>query len=374
MDTSLHRLDAADGLGDGWVNSDPLFSENWFRIKDLKPRLAVDVGVRRHVYRRVPWYVLYRASTGTYHRVDARAFQLVGNLDGTVTVDALWKGAIESQGADAPTQANLMDLLAQLHEADLLTIDRRLNAEQLFQRRAKRTRADVKQRYLNPLYLRFPIFDPDRMLDWLAPLPRLLFSKPAYFGWVGLLLWAMTQLAPRTTQLYHEFAAFDFLSAVNGFTFFVVYPLIKMLHELAHGLAVKRYGGEVHELGLALMVLLPIPYVDASAAAIFPDKRHRMMVGAAGIMVELGVAAVAALIWSAGEPGQIHDVAFMIMMIGGISTVVFNGNPLLKFDGYYVLADALEIPNLAERSKQFVLGKLKHRLFGLEHAAIPAGD
>ena len=356
------------------MSDDALFSQNWYRVKDLKPRLAGDVTVTRHVYRGVPWYVLYRDSTNGHHRVPSREFELINSFDGTETIDALWHRAIESRDAEAPTQPELMDLLAQLHEADLLTVDRRLNAEMLFSRGKEAASRDTRQRFLNPLYLRFRLLDPDRMLDRVAWLGRALFGRAGAYGWACLMALTLIQLAPLWPQLRYEFAAFDFFSPANGIAFFLVFPVIKLLHEISHGLAVKRYGGEVHEMGVALLVLLPIPYVDASAATAFPDKHQRMLVGAAGILMELGIAAVAALIWAASEPGRVHDLAFMAMLVGGLSTVVFNGNPLLKFDGYYVLADALEMPNLADHSKRYLLGRLKQRLFGIPDAAAVVHD
>jgi putative peptide zinc metalloprotease protein len=131
------------------------------------------------------------------------------------------------------------------------------------------------------------------------------------------------------------------------------FPLIKLLHELGHALAVRRWGGEVHEIGIGLLVLVPAPYVDASAASAFPRRQQRAMVGAAGIMVELALAAIALWFWLNLQPGLARDVAFVVLFIGSASTLVFNGNPLLRFDAYYVLCDLLDLPNLASRSNAY---------------------
>ena len=346
------------------MNQDPLFSEHWYRVKDLKPRLASDVIIRRHSYRRVPCYVLHRKSTSAYHRINARVFRLIAELDGSVTINAAWQRAIETQGKQAPTQPELMGLLARLHEAELLTVNRKLDAEQLFTRAQDNDHKETKQRYLNPLFLRFTLFDPDRLLNTLQPLARCLFSRTALVMWMGLIVLALFLLLPHWVNLRYEIAGFDMFSAGNMLLFLTLYPALKLVHELAHGLAVKRFGGEVHELGIALMVFLPIPYVDASAASVLPDKWNRMLVSAAGILVELAVAALATVVWSFSD-GMLHDLALTMMLIGGVSTVLFNGNPLLKFDGYYILSDAVEIPNLADRSRQHLLGLARHRLFGM---------
>ncbi|MGI9328125.1 MAG: HlyD family efflux transporter periplasmic adaptor subunit [Pseudomonadales bacterium] len=344
----------------------PLFNEHWYRVKDLKPRLTSDLEVHRHVYRGVGCYVLHRRSTGSYHRVDDYAFQLVGQLDGSVSIAELWDRAIQAQDSQAPTQSEFMGLLAQLHEAELLTINRKLNAERMFNRGDERARADGRQRYLNPLYMRFRLFDPDALLTKLAPLTNYLLRPTSFVLWAALLVLALIELAPNWAKLQYELSGVEFFAPQNIGLFFVIYPLLKLIHEFSHGMAVKRFGGEVHELGIAMMVLLPIPYVDASAAAVFPEKRQRMLVGAIGVLSELGVAAVATLVWSATAAGPVHDAALLLMLIGGLSTLLFNGNPLLKFDGYYVLADYVEIPGLADRSKQYLLGLSRARLFGMK--------
>ena len=124
-------------------------------------------------------------------------------------------------------------------------------------------------------------------------------------------------------------------------------------------------------MGITLLVLTPVPYVDASAASAFPDKHRRMLVGAAGIMLELFIASIALFLWLNVEPGAVRELAYDVMLIAGVSTVLFNANPLLKFDGYYILADGIEIPNLAPRSYKY-LGYLTQRyVFGVKEAPSP---
>jgi putative peptide zinc metalloprotease protein len=141
---------------------------------------------------------------------------------------------------------------------------------------------------------------------------------------------------------------------------------------LGHGIAAKAWGAEIHEMGILFMVLMPVPYVDASAASVFPDKRKRMLVGAAGIIVEVFLAALALLVWLAVEPGIIRSIAYNVMWIGGLSTLLFNGNPLIRFDGYYVLSDAIEIPNLAARSNGYLGYLVQRHAFGMRAVRNPA--
>ena len=109
----------------------------------------------------------------------------------------------------------------------------------------------------------------------------------------------------------------------------------------------------VHEFGLMILVFAPLPYVDASAASGFRSKWRRALVGAAGMLVEMFIAALALYVWLAVEPGITQALAYNVMLIAGVSTILFNGNPLLRYDGYYILADLLEIPNLAPRATRY---------------------
>jgi putative peptide zinc metalloprotease protein len=163
------------------------------------------------------------------------------------------------------------------------------------------------------------------------------------------------------------------LAPDNLLVLWLVYPVVKALHELGHGYAVKLKGGEVHEIGVMFLVLIPVPYVDASAASGFRDKHERMLVGAAGVMVELALAALALIVWLNVEEGAVHAVAYNVMLIGGVSTLLFNGNPLLRFDGYYVLCDLVEIPNLRQRSQQYLGGVFERRLFRMDVPSPEAG-
>jgi putative peptide zinc metalloprotease protein len=162
------------------------------------------------------------------------------------------------------------------------------------------------------------------------------------------------------------------LDPANLVLLWFVYPVVKALHELGHAYATRRWGGEVHEIGIMLLVLSPVPYVDATSAWGFKDKYRRMAVGAAGIAVELFLGSLALFVWLAVEPGVVRTVAYNVMLICGVSTLLFNGNPLLRFDGYYVLADAIEIPNLGSRSNQYLGYLFQRYALGVRDAESPA--
>lgn len=342
-----------------------LFSTQWHRVANVCPVLASDVVVARHVYRGRASYVLQRRAAGAVHHLDALSYALVDGLDGETSVSTLWERAVVEYDELAPTQDEWMELLSQLYKADLLVVDRRVPEERLFERRQDYRVRERKERYLNPLYLRFSLFDPDEWLDRWLPLGRLVFSREAAASLLFLLCLAVLTLFTHSDSLWRELTEWEPLSRESILLALALYPVLKVLHELAHALAVKRCGGEVHEIGVSLMVLLPLPYVDASASAMFPEKKNRMLVSAAGILVELAAAAIGVLLWVYAD-GLLQSLGMAMFVIGGLSTVVFNANPLLKFDGYYLLADWLEIPNLAERSRRKLRGSLRRLICGLD--------
>jgi len=154
----------------------------------------------------------------------------------------------------------------------------------------------------------------------------------------------------------------------------LTFPLVKLLHELGHACATKAWGGEVHDMGVMLLVLMPVPYVDATASSAFRETRRRVVVGAAGILVETFVASLALFVWLQAEPGTLRAMLYDVMLIAGVSTVVFNGNPLLRFDGYYILADLLQMPNLRQRGVQYLTHLVDTRAFGLRDSRFDAGE
>ncbi len=350
--------------------SDRSFSSTWHRVAALKPRLRDHVQFHRHVYRGLVWYILQDRSSSRYHRFSDGVFHLLGLMDGERSVQHIWDAANAALGDEAPTQDEVIDLLGKLHAADVLVCDVQADTEALFARYQRQRRARWHSRLLSPLSLRFPLFDPQTRLDRWLPLVAPLFGRAAYLLWLLLVTAAAIIGLGHWPELTHDLSE-RVLNPHNLLILALTYPLVKALHELGHAFATRVWGGEVHEMGIMLLVLMPVPYVDASAASAFRDKHRRMAVGAAGIMVEALIAALAFFAWLNIEPGLARDIAYNIMLLGGLSTVLFNGNPLLRFDGYYVLCDAIEIPNLGGRAQQYWGYLVQRYVFGVREAKSP---
>ena len=343
------------------------------RLMQLRVRLRPHARIHRHEYRGRPWFVIEDPASGRAHRVSPAAREVLGLLDGARTLAQVAEEAVRRHGEEAPSAQELVALIGTLYRADLVLADARPDLEELAARGERLRRIKFRQYFLNPLSLRFPLLDPDR---WLARVVATIAPVP---GAVWVVAWCVAVIAGCAVAAQN----WDALS--NGFTdrvfstenlilLWFCYPVVKLLHEIGHGIAIRRLGGQVHEMGIMLLVLMPVPYVEASAAAAFPSKRARMLVGAAGVLTELFLAGAAMIVWALVEPGMVRAVCFNVAVIAGVSTLVFNGNPLMRFDGYYVLADWLEIPNLGQRSVSYLGYLVQRHAFGMRDLPSPAAS
>ena len=347
------------------------YSASWYRVADVKPRLLNHARIHRQHFRGQLWYVLQDPASGRFHRFTPAAYLVISLMNGVRTVRQIWDLACSRLGDDALTQDEIIRLLAQLHQVDVLHADVPPDTEEVSARATKVRNRKLISSWLNPLAVRLPLFDPDVFLSATMPFLRPMFSRIAACLCVALFGSAVVLAAMHWSELTDNIV--DRVLVESSLALLLLtYPIVKTFHELGHGYAVKHWGGEVHELGVMLLVFMPVPYVDASSSASFGDKWQRALVGAAGIIVELILASFALIIWLDVEEGIIRAFAFNVMLIGGISTVLFNGNPLLRFDGYYVLSDLVEIPNLADRSKRYISHLLIRYVFGVRNAVSPA--
>jgi len=364
------------------AGANPTFSESWYRVAQLRPRLRATVQTRRQHFRGQIWHIVQDPANNSYFRLHPAAYRFVAMLDGRRSVAEAWRACAAALGDEALTQTEAVGVLGQLYSANLIQAELPPDAEGLFRRHQKRRGREVRTWLTNILFLRVPLLDPDRMLGALAAAAGWVFTPAGLVLWLALLgvgayfaAGAWDELAGRTRQLLDSERILRFLPALYG-----AMVLTKVVHELGHGLACKRFGrlsrggGEVHVMGVMFLIFTPMPYVDASSAWALRSKLYRCVVGAAGMMAELALAAVAAVawVWTAGaaDPWQqgLHAACFYVMFVSSAATIVFNANPLLRFDGYYILSDLLEIPNLSERSRQYVQYLVKRYAYGVRGA------
>ena len=347
-----------------------LLSTNWYRIAHLKPRLRGHVRIHRHAYRGEVWYVMEDRLGGKYHRFNPQSYRVISLMNGKRSMDATWERLTGELAEDTPAQEEVIRLLGQMYGADLIQCDVNPDVAELFERRAKQMRRQWTSRYLNPMSLRFQLWDPDRalakMVVWLRPL-----AGAGLLLWLAVVLPALLMAPSHWVDLTRNFSE-QLLTLDNLIVMGVVFPLIKAAHEMGHGISVKLRGGEVHEMGIMLLMVFPVPYVDASASSAFVRKSDRMLVGAAGMLTELFIAALAFYAWLLLEPGLVRSLAYNAIVLASVTTLLFNANPLLRYDGYYILADWLEIPNLGTRANQYWKYLADRYVFGVKPIEPPA--
>src|SRR3954469_5802215 len=348
----------------------PTFSESWYRVKSLRVRLRPSAQISRQHYRGERWYVVRDPAGNQFHRLSDPAYRFVGLLDGSRTVEEAWDLAGGQLADDAPTQPEVIQILSHLFSANLIDADITPDANVLLRRHKKQQQRKLQGRLMNVLFPRIPLWDPDRFLKTWMPVVRLGFSKIGALIWLLVVGFAISQLTPEWDEI--KKAASNSINPSNWLYLWAVFVLIKLIHELGHAFGCRRFGGECHELGIMFLVFIPTPYVDASSAWSFPNKWHRIFVGAAGMIVELFTAAVISLVWHQMDPTTLWaQLMFNAMLVASVSTVVFNANPLLRYDGYYILSDWLEIPNLRQKSSEYALGLIKRHIFRVKQQQPP---
>ena len=353
----------------------PTFSESWYRVADMSPRLRSTVQVFRQHFRGRMWHVVQDPGSNQFFRLNDAAYHFVALLDGRRTVADVWGTCNEQLGDGAPTQGEVIQLLGQLYTSNLLQAEISPDTHGLFNRYRKRVGREVRGYLSNLMFARIPLLDPDHFLErWVA-----VFG--AVFSWVGGVCWLVLVgtgvyfLLGRTGELGAQ--SYDLLNPENLPLLAASFWVVKIIHEFGHAFACKKFGrlaggGEVHVMGIMFLVFVPLPYVDASTAWAFRSKWHRVVVGAGGMFVELAVAAVAAIVWANVGEGTVHALAYNCMFIASVATLLFNANPLLRFDGYYILSDLLEIPNLAHRSRTYLQYLVKRYGWSVRRAQNPA--
>ena len=258
-------------------------------------------------------------------------------------------------------------LVNSLHSSGLLLSDAAGQDQPLTQRRNKELKQKATSLVMSVMSLKFPGVDPERFLCWLYPKISWLFSRGAtvFFGVVCIL--ALLLVASNLEEFFRRLPEFsEFFNLQNLLFMGSILIVTKSIHELGHGLMCKHFGGECHEIGFMLLVMTPAMYCNTSDSWTLPNKWHRIAIGAAGMYVEVIMAAFATFLWWYTQPGFAHYLALNIMFLCSFSTLVFNANPLLRYDGYYMLSDFLEIPNLSQKSTMSLVEQLKVQCLGMK--------
>lgn len=334
--------------------------------------MRADLVAKRQCYEGRDCWVVKDPVAMKYFRFEEEEYRLLTMIDGSASPEQI-KYQFEHDFSPQKLELQeLFQLVGMLYRNSLLISDSADQGASLWQRAVETEKSKRWQSLTNILSIRFKGFDPDELLTALNPWTAWFFTWPAFIGVLMLGLGAASLIVTNFESFQNKLPSFDnFFAAGNWFLLAIVLGVTKVAHEFGHGLACKRFGGRCHEMGLMFLVLTPCLYANVSDSWLLKSKWQRAFIAAAGMYVELVIASVAVFVWWFSMPGLVHHMALNIIVVCSISTLIFNANPLLRYDGYYILSDILEIPNLRQKSSS-MLNRTSGRLFlGIETAEDP---
>lgn len=347
-----------------------MFSDSWHRVSSECVRLNPAVSMNRQVFRGQAWYLLRDPLNNEYFRITPEAYAFVGRLKGDKTVGDVWQECLALFPDEAPGQEEVIQVLSQLYRANLLQSDLAPDSRQLFERQRKMKTQKLRGQAANFLFLNIPLFDPDRLLTVLRPFLKPFLSPIGFLVWLGVVGSAIWTAIGHIDDLADQSSGV--LAPSNLFYLYASTVLIKVFHEFGHGIMCKHFGGEVRKAGVMLMLLTPLPYVDATSSWGFRRRWQRIAVDAAGMGSEFLIASIALYVWLTTSDPLVNRLAYNVMFIASISTVLFNANPLLRFDGYYIFSDLFDLPNLYQRATRQLKFLGERFLFGGKKIVSPA--
>lgn len=333
----------------------------------VRMKIRPDLTFDHQVYQGVEYLVVKEPLGQKYYQFPPQVYHLLTLLDGEITIDQLQDAYHEKYAPKRITRQELQQLLTRFHQDGLVVSDMPGQGIELLKRGDKNNRMERFQMLSNILAIRYRGFDPERILNWLIKWTWWIFTKPMVYLVLVLASIALMSVVVNWGAFQAKLPGFDaFFDPKQWYLFVLVLAVTKMFHEFGHGLSCKRLGGECHEIGFMLLVLTPCLYCNVSDSWRLNNKWHRAAIGAAGMYVEIILATIATFVWWFVQPGLVQDICLRVMLVSSISTVLFNGNPLLRFDGYYILSDILEIPNMGQKSTKALTTLLGRHWLGLE--------
>jgi putative peptide zinc metalloprotease protein len=340
--------------------------------RKVSVRKRADLTAQKQYYLGEACYVVKDPVGLNYFRFQAEEYAILQMLDGNTSLDEI-KDRFEAEFPPQKiTLEELQQFVGMLHRSGLILSSAPGQGGELFKRRGERIRQMIFAGFANILGLRFKGFDPEHLLDWLLQYLGWFFTWPALACCLAVIFTALSLVAVEFELFRQKLPEFhQFFGPYNMFWLAVVLGVTKVFHEFGHGLSCKKFGGECHEIGVMLLVLTPCLYCNVSDSWMLPSKWKRAAIGAAGMYVELVIASIATFIWWFTATGLLHHLCLNTMFVASVSTVIFNANPLLRYDGYYILADLMEIPNLRQKATQILSRKLGEWCLGLESPEDP---
>ncbi len=338
------------------------------RRKQVRLRVRPDLQVYEQKYEGKNFHVVKDPVCLKYYRFNKMEYFVFSLFDGQHTMEQVRDRFEDEFKPQRLEHQDLESFARQLVTAGLVQNEQAGAGRHLFQRRAKQRRLKRFATFTNILYLKIPVFDPDRILTWMHRYLWWIFTTPFLVLSLLFMLSAAIHVTLHFNTFYAKLPAYhEFFTWNSVLYMWLSLGVVKVIHEFGHGLSCKAFKGECHEMGFLFMCLSPALYCNVTDAWTLADKWKRIIISFAGIYVELMIAAAATFIWwyTPAYP-TVNNIALALMVLCSVSTVVFNANPLMRFDGYYILSDWLEIPNLREKANRFLNNLFLSKCLGVE--------
>lgn len=302
-----------------------------------------------------------------YYRFEEEEFALLRMMDGESSPDQIKRQFDFRFAPQKITMQELYQFIGMLYRSSLLISNAPNQGVELKKRGEKTRKQQRKQSLTNILAIRYRGFDPDPLLEWMIKFTGWFFTWPAFVFVLMLGLGALSLIVTQFELFQNKLPSFEsFFAAKNWIWLAIVMAVTKVVHEFGHGLACKKFGGQCHEMGVMLLVLTPCLYANVSDSWLLKSKWKRAFIAAAGMYVELVLASFAVFIWWFSNPGLVNQLALNVIFVSSVSTLIFNANPLLRYDGYYILSDILEIPNLRSKATSVLQRTFGTLMLGIE--------
>ncbi len=352
------------------------FHEQWFLVEELKPQLRPEVEVRRQIFEGELWYILSDPDSNSHFRLAKNAYGFVAMLDGKKTVHEVWEICQENSRLsheDILVQSEVITLLGMLHSSSLLLLDIPADTNILLQKTQQKKLKKIGSTLSSFLFLRIPLLTPDAFFSKFQKIGAIPFTKLGFIIWLIFGFFALRSLIINWNTFASESS--QTLVASNLIWLYLVIIITKIVHECGHAFACKYFSakdglsGDVHSMGIMLLLFAPVPYIDVSSSVQLRSRFARAAVAMAGMYCEFFVAFVSMLVWAnTSTETALHILARNCVILTSITTLLFNINPLLRFDGYFVLSDLLNLPNLYQRSQAYVVYIFKRYILGITKA------
>ncbi len=335
------------------------------KLCNVQVGVRADLETSRHQFRGEVKYIILDPITFQTHGLQQLEYELLARIQESLPLGEVFDAVVDDELLAPDQKEEFYEFVLRLHQIGFLSLPI-VNEQALYRRFEQKRKRSQRELLLAFISYRVPLFDPNQFLDRTIRFARPLFSRWFFMIWSVLVACALGCVIGQADEFLRALPSL--VETQNLLTMWFVLVGLKVLHEFGHAYACKHFGGKVPEMGAFFILMTPCAYVNATASWGFSSKQHRVIVGLAGMYFESMIAAAAALVWLLTGPSFAHSIAFQTMVIASVTTIGFNVNPLMRFDGYYVFSDLVEIPNLRSRATAFVNERFSHLLLGIKKA------